>query len=82
MSAQIKRVVQLADYVTTLVRQILTIYLSLLQVGSFICECKSGYTKRDGSCHDIDECYDNSHNCTVNALCENLGKYKKRYTVK
>ena len=45
--------------------------------GSFICSCLPGY---DGngitSCHDVNECEEDLHNCTVNTNCVNTdGSY-------
>ena len=38
-------------------------------IGSFTCECNTGYEEVDDACVDTDECM--THNCTVNSSCIN-----------
>ncbi|CAH1226389.1 MUC4 [Branchiostoma lanceolatum] len=42
--------------------------------GSYGCHCEDGYILTDDPvrpCHDIDECYDATYNCTGNEICVN-----------
>ena len=43
--------------------------------GSYICECKTGFT--GATCDDHDECIENTHRCHINADCANtIGSYQ------
>ena len=47
-------------------------------VGSFLCECRVGFTVKVGdvACSDVDECDVGSDECSINAICRNTeGSY-------
>ena len=45
-------------------------------VGSYICDCKEGYTGNGETCSDIDECSSINNLCNENAICSNTnGSY-------
>ena len=47
---------------------------TLFKEGSWDCVCQSGFVENNGTCHDIDECRNKTHNCTENERCLNIGK--------
>ncbi|KAH8853280.1 Fibrillin-1 [Schistosoma japonicum] len=41
------------------------------------CTCEKGYRLDENECIDIDECYENKHNCTYDSTCMNyIGGYR------
>ncbi|CAH8439403.1 unnamed protein product [Schistosoma turkestanicum] len=41
------------------------------------CTCEKGYRVLENQCVDIDECYENTHNCTSDSTCMNhIGGYR------